>query len=218
MGKAVDHKTRWQRRKDQRPGEILTAALECFVENGFNATRLDEVARRAGVSKGTVYLYYESKEALLRAVVQEMVVPEIEQFEAIVAQYQGTAESLLRELVTTWWKRVGESNLNGIPKLVIGEAHNFPELAEYFVKEVVQRARRMFTHVLEMGMDQGEFRRMNPQYATRLLVAPIVYAAIWKRSLQPYDDELYNEEDYFQYHLDLFLNGLLVAPKGSGQS
>lgn len=210
MGNTVDKKARWQRRKDQRPSEILTAALECFVESGFAATRLDEVARKAGVSKGTVYLYYDNKEALLRAVVQEMVVPEIEHFEAMVANYQGTAESLLRELMSTWWKRIGESHLNGIPKLIIGEAHNFPELARFFVKEVVQRARRMFMRVIKLGISQGEFRKIDPYYVTRVLVAPMVFAAIWKRSLQAYDDDPYDEDKYFQTHLDTLLNGLMA--------
>src|SRR5882672_2570528 len=109
-------KPRWKRRKDARPGEIVAAALEVFVERGFAATKLADVARRAGVTKGTVYLYFESKEALFKAVVRETIVPIFARGEQLVAEYRGSAANLFGELVRKWWELIGETSLSGIPK------------------------------------------------------------------------------------------------------
>ena len=118
-----------QRRKDARHGELLAAALDLFVEKGFAATRLDDIAARAGVSKGTLYLYFDSKAALLKAVVEDGMVPVIDQGEDIISNFSGTATLLLRHLLQTWWSLVGESKLSGICKLMLAEASNFPEIA-----------------------------------------------------------------------------------------
>ncbi|MGD8796421.1 MAG: helix-turn-helix domain-containing protein, partial [Thiohalophilus sp.] len=104
-----------QRRKAERPGEIVAAALELFVEHGFAATRLEDVARRAGVSKGTVYLYFDSKEALFEAVVREVVIPQVERSEMLARQHQGTQADLLKQLVWNWWQSVSSSPICGIP-------------------------------------------------------------------------------------------------------
>lgn len=199
---------RWHRRKDERPGEIVSAALSLFVERGFSATKLDDVAKQAGVSKGTLYLYFESKEALFRAVVQELVLPEIERIEKVINSHQGSAEDLLRHLVKQWWQNVGESRLSGIPKLIIAEAGNFPELAQFFVEEVVLRGRHLFSNVIEKGIDSGEFKPCNTSYAARALIAPLVFAAIWKHSLSSYDKEPYNVQEYLDTHISIFLAGL----------
>lgn len=199
---------RWQRRKDARPAEIISAALDLFVDRGFAATRLDEVAKHAGVSKGTIYLYFNSKEALFRSVVQELVLPELDRFEVLISEHRGSAEDLLRILVRRWWENIGESRLSGIPKMVVAEAGNFPELARFFVEEVVYRGRGLFVRVLEMGVANQEFRPCNLNYAVRALSAPLVFAAIWKHSLLKYDKEPYDVQDYLDTHVDIFLRGL----------
>jgi len=208
---ATDKKQRWQRRKSARPGEIVAAALELFVERGFSTTKLDDVAHHAGVSKGTVYRYFESKEALFRAVVREMVLPEVVRVEQRVQTHTGNSQELLRQVVHNWWDTVGESHLCGIPKLVIAEAGNFPELARFFVEQVVHRVRRIFAHILERGIARGEFRSCDVNYTTRVLMAPMVFAAIWQHSLCPYDEEPYDVHRYIETHLDIFLNGLVVV-------
>ncbi|MEN9760986.1 MAG: Fatty acid metabolism regulator protein, partial [Pseudomonadota bacterium] len=126
---------RWERRKERRPGELLDAALALFVERGFAATRLDDVAARAGVSKGTLYLYYASKDELFKAVVRENLVPLIENFRRDIEQSDAPGESLLRNFFEGWWSRVGATRLAGIVKLIMGEAGNFPELAQFFFEE-----------------------------------------------------------------------------------
>jgi AcrR family transcriptional regulator len=202
---------RWRRRKDARPGEILAGALELFVERGYSATKLEDVARRAGVSKGTVYRYFESKEAIFRAVVQELVVPELARAEKRVDDYRGDHRELIVELIKSWWHAVGESHLSGIPKLLVAEAGNFPELAEYFVEQVVRRLRKLVARVLAQGVAQGEFRPCNVEYTARALIAPMVFAAIWQRSLGPHDDGSFDARTYINVYLDLYLNGLGVA-------
>jgi AcrR family transcriptional regulator len=211
--KPAKKQTRWRRRKEARPTELIAAALELFVERGYSATRLDDVARSAGVSKGTVYLYFENKEALFRAVVQEMVLPELARVENLVKSFTGSTEELLRRLMHDWWSRVGETQLCGIPKLMISEAGNFPEVARFFVEQAVHRARRLFAQILERGIASGEFHSLDVRYAVRVLVAPMVFAAIWQRSLLPYDSEEYDVHRYLDTHLDSFLNGVRASPR-----
>lgn len=207
---------RWQRRKAERPGEIIEAALECFIAKGFMATRLDEVAQRAGVSKGTLYLYFENKEALFKAVVETLVVPMIERTEQQIESFNGSASELICQLVTQWWQTIGESRLCGLPKLIISEAGNFPELAAFYVENVISRIRRVIAELIQRGIDAGEFRACDPQYAARLLLAPMVFAAIYQHSLLPYDSEQFEAPVYLDNHIDIFLHGLVAATDNTG--
>lgn len=204
---------RWQRRKAERPGEIIDAALELFVAKGFMATRLDEVAKLAGVSKGTVYLYFDNKEALFKAVVETLVVPEIERTEQQIQAFDGSASELISQLVKQWWESVGESQLCGLPKLIIAEAGNFPELASFYVEHVIGRVRRVIARLISRGIAEGEFKACDPAYAARLLLAPMVFAAIYQHSLLAYDSEPFEVSAYLDNHLNIFLHGL-VAPVG----
>jgi len=214
MAQVEEH--RWQRRKAERPGEIIEAALECFVAKGFMATRLDEVAQRAGVSKGTLYLYFDNKEALFKAVVETLVVPEIDQTEQQIQIFEGSASDLISHLVKQWWESVGESQLSGLPKLIISEAGNFPELASFYVENVISRVRRLIAQLISRGIDAGEFKPCEPAYAARLLLAPLVFAAIYQQSLLPYDSEPFEVSAYLESHLDIFLHGLAVTPDKTG--
>jgi len=204
----VPRPARWQRRKQARPHEIIAAALDLFVEHGFASTRLMDVARRAGVTKGTLYLYFTDKHALFRAVVQEAVVPEIVQMETMVREHRGSYADTIRLLVHHWWRIVGETKLCGVPKLVIAEAAHFPDLARFFVQHVVRRGRKLFASLIREGIRAGEFRDCDVRYATRLLISPVVFAAIWEKSLKSFDAEPYNARRMLDLHLDLFLRGL----------
>jgi len=207
---------RWQRRKAERPGEIIDAALELFVAKGFMATRLDEVAKLAGVSKGTVYLYFDNKEALFKAVVETLVVPEIERTEQQIQNFDGSASVLISQLVTQWWQTVGESRLCGLPKLIISEAGNFPELASFYVEHVIGRVRRLIAQLIQRGIEAGEFRTCDPEYAARLLLAPMVFAAIYQHSLLPYDPQPFEVPAYLDSHIDIFLHGLVATTENTG--
>jgi AcrR family transcriptional regulator len=202
---------RWRRRKEARPGEIIEAALDMFVSNGFNGTRLDDVARLAGISKGTLYLYFDSKEDLFRAVVQQIIIPEVEKAEKHAAEFVGSQRELIAALLTNWWNSVAKTRLASIPKLMVSEAANFPELAEFYVSHVVSRARNIIAKAVASGVENGEFREVDPAIATRLLIAPLVFAVIWEKSLAAYDSEDYDLDAYVQSHIELFFDGIKKA-------
>jgi len=200
---------RFERRKDARPGEILDAALDLFVEKGFAATRLEDVAQRAGVSKGTVYLYFDSKDDLFKAVIRSGMVRAIEEAEKLVAGFEGSSADLLRQIYAGWWQNIGGTKLSGIPKLMISEAQNFPELARFYYDEVIQRGSRLFARALDRGVARGEFRSVNVDYAVRALVSPLIMRAILEHSFLPCaGPEDFDVPAYFEHTLGLALDGL----------
>lgn len=202
------HACRWRRRKEARPGEIIDAALELFVTSGFNGTRLEDVARLAGISKGTLYLYFASKEDLFRAVVQQIIIPEVEKAEQHAAQFKGSQRELISALLMNWWHSVAKTRLASIPKLMVSEAANFPELAEFYISHVVSRARNILCNAVSKGIENGEFKELDPIVTTRLLIAPLVFAVIWEKSLAAYDSEEYDIDAYVQTHIDMFFDGI----------
>ena len=199
---------RWRRRSDARPAEIAEAALELFVEHGFAATRMEAIAKRAGVTKGTVYLYFPSKEDLFRAVVKENILPNLEQGERLVAEHTGSAAELLALLVRRSWELMQTSRTQCMPKLMLAEGKNFPELAKFYVDEVVQRVRRLFASVIERGIASGEFREVDTTTAAKLLLAPLHNLTTWRQSLMSFDPVKWDFEKYLDLHIDIFLRGL----------
>jgi AcrR family transcriptional regulator len=204
-------KPRWHRRKEARPAELIAAALDVFVEKGFAATKLETVAQRAGVTKGTVYLYFDSKDALFKAVVRETIVPTIARGEQRAAEHRGSAADLLRELIWKWWELMGETRLSGIPKLLMAEAANFPELARFYYDEVISRGHRLIGGVIQRGIKHGEFRPVDVRSAARLAIAPLVHAANWRHSFALCTREGFDVAKYLDSHVDIFLNGLSNA-------
>lgn len=186
----------------------MAAALDLFVEQGFAATRMEDVAARAGVTKGTVYLYFDSKEALLRAVVHQSLVPILEYAEEQLETCEGPSREIFREMIHGWWKNIGEAPIAGIPKLIAAEAGNFPELAKFFVEEVLERGRMIYKRILERGIERGEFRGVDVDQALRVAMAPIHYASIYSHSLLPYDRDDFDVRAYIDTHIDIFLRGL----------
>ena len=201
-------KPRWRRRKDARPDEILNAALEVFADRGFAATKLEEVARRAGVTKGTIYLYFANKEALFKALVRETIVPVIAQGEAIAQAFTGRARDLFERLVREYWRLVGETSLASIPRLMIAEAGNFPELARFYYEEVVTRGHRLMAGVLERGIKAGEFKKVDLAIATKLAMAPLMHAVVARQAFAACMPEGFDVASYLDTHIDLFLHGI----------
>jgi AcrR family transcriptional regulator len=199
---------RWRRRRDARPAEIAEAALELFVEHGFAATRMEEIARRAGVTKGTVYLYFPSKEDLFRAVVKENVLPNLELGEKLVAEHTGSSAELLGLLVRRSWEMMQTTRTACMPKLMLAEGKNFPELAKFYVDEVVGRVRRLFASVIERGIASGEFREVDTMKAAKLLLAPLHNLTTWRQSLMAFDPAQWDFDKYLDLHIDIFLRGI----------
>lgn len=202
------NKPRWERRKDARPQELVAAALDLFVERGYAATRLDDVAAQAGVSKGTLYLYFSSKEELFKAVINESLVPFLDRSRAMSEAYEGTSEELLRLFVLNWWEQIGSTKLAGISKLMMAESGNFPDLAAFYHDEVIGRANAVMHGILERGMARGEFRRMDVNLVNRIMSAPIIMLMMWQHSFGICQVEAVCPESYLDCALDLFLQGL----------
>lgn len=171
------------RRKDARPGELLAAALDLFVEKGFAATRVEEVALRAGVSKGTLFLYFTSKEELFKAVVRENISGRFTEWNNEFDHFEGSSQAILRYCLFSWWERIGSTKASGIPKLMISEAQNFPELARFYQHEVIQPGKALIERILRRGVARGEFRTMDYTYGVYLVLAPMLFLAMWKHSM-----------------------------------
>ena len=169
-----------ERRKEARPGELLDAALDLFVEKGFAATRSEEVAARAGVSKGTLFLYFQSKEELFKAVVRENISGRLKEWSEELTSYEGSSADMVSYCMNAWWDRVGATRASGITKLMMSEATNFPELASFYQQEVIQPGQTLIRRVLQRGIDRGEFRPLDLDYAVYSLIAPMIYLMLSK--------------------------------------
>lgn len=203
---------RWQRRAEARPQELLAAALAVFVERGYAATRMEEVARRAGVAKATLYLYYANKLELFKAVVRHALVADFDAVAQSLADEQ-SARKGLTAFLAVFVHRIADLPLSGIPKLVMAEAGNFPEVARFYHDEVIQRGRDLVTGVLERGIAAGEFRAVDVDYAWRVVIAPLMLAIIWKHSFQACEPEPLDLDRHLAAHLDLLFNGLVADAK-----
>jgi len=207
MNQPISIPTR-QRRKQARPAELTEAALDLFVERGFASTKLDDIAQRAGVSKGTLYLYFSSKEDLFKAVIQQGILPVLDEGEALMAAHRGDASTLLRMLLLSWWQMVGATRLAGVPKLMIAEAGNFPEVANYYYENVIVRGRDLMRQALQRGIARGEFRAVEIELTIDVIFAPLLMLTIWRYSLCPCASAQHDPAVYLNTHLDLLLHGL----------
>ena len=206
----AENPTRRERRKEARPGELLQAALSLFVEKGFAATRSEEVAQRAGVSKGTLFLYFPSKEDLFKAVIQENIGKLFPLWSEEMQQFQGSSSDLLRHCVQSWWTQVGATPASGIVKLVMSEAQNFPEIADYYQREVIAPGRDLLCRVLARGVASGEFRPMDVSQAVYTLIAPMIFLMMWKHSVGACapSAQIMDPEEFLQLQVDLLLHGM----------
>ena len=200
-----------RRRKEARPQELLDAALELFVEKGFAASRAEEVAERAGVSKGTLYLYYPSKQALLQAVIAHHLIDRFSAGVAQAAQFQGSAADLLRSLLVSGWQEVYDSDAAKVFKLVITEVRNFPELASFYHREVVEPVHRQLGEVIQRGIAAGEFRPVAVEHAVHSLMLPLVMLCLHRHSLGACAAAgQIDGHRFIRAHVDLVLAGLSV--------
>ena len=220
---SAESTTKRERRKQARPGELIDAALTLFVEKGFAATRAEEVAARAGVSKGTLFLYFQTKEDLFREVIRTRLVDHFLAWDQEYESAQGSSEELLRYGLQTWWERIGSTPAGGLTKLVLSESHNFPEIAAYYRDSVVQPGQQLLRKIMVRGISQGEFRSVDVDHAVMSLVSAMVFVVTWKHAMSSCTPpgESFDPVSFLQAHLDLLLRGLrstsptphLTAPK-----
>jgi AcrR family transcriptional regulator len=199
---------RWTRRKQDRPAEILEAALKVFAQKGFAAARMDDIAKEAGVTKGTIYLYFENKEAVFKSLVRESVGTTIATVTAAAQTPEGSARLLLRMVLTRVAQLLVEDERVVLPKIVIGESSNFPWLAEFYRFEIIEKGLQLIMSLIERGIAQGEFRPLPPQHVARLCVAPVLLGAIWRVTFAHLDAAPYDYKGLIETHLDVLFRGL----------
>ena len=208
-----------ERRKDARPGELLDAALDLFVEKGFAATRAEEVAKRAGVSKGTLFLYFASKEELFKAVVRQNISGRFGEWNAELDAFEGNTPDMLRMFMTMWWQRVGITKVSGITKMMLTEAAHFPELAHFYQQEVIAPAHELIRRMLQRGVDRGEFAPIDMTYGVYVVLAPMIFLQVVMNSkggcLTELDDDTLVPEQYITVQVQTILNGLRARPPGT---
>lgn len=203
---------RWQRRPEARHAEILAAAAEEFSSAGFARTRLDDVAERAGVSKGTLYRYFDSKETLFRETVRANVVTLLAAGEELIRIHRGSSRDLLALLVDRMWDSMRDPRRAGIGRLVQSELQEFPELARFYFDEVILRGRRMIQAVLDRGAASGEFRADLHAFTASSLPHLLMFSAQTQCSFTTMDPERLGDDEVVAGILDLFLNGVEARP------
>jgi AcrR family transcriptional regulator len=197
-----------ERRKEARPQELLDAALALFVEKGFAATRVEEVAAKAGVSKGTLFIYFHSKEDLFKAVIQHNLSDHFPIWNQEFHEYKGSTQEMLSYAMQSWWQRIGNTEASGITKLVTSEASNFPDVVEFYDAEVMQPGRALFQKILQRGIDRGEFKPFDTEIAVYSLVSVVLFLSMWKHSLSLCTNTTsFKPETFLQAHVDALMLG-----------
>jgi TetR/AcrR family transcriptional regulator len=201
-----------ERRKEARPGELLDAALAIFVAKGFAATRVEEVAARAGVSKGTLFLYFPSKEELFKAVVRENIAGRFPEWNEELDQFEGDSAALMSHVMHAWWQRIGMTDASGITKLVMSEAGQFPEIASFYQQEVIEPTHELLRRLLQRGMDRGELRPLKLEYAVYSLIAPMIFLLTWKHSMAPCCPaaRMINPTEFIDSQVELLFHGMRI--------
>lgn len=203
--------SRWTRRKEARPAEILDAALDLFVARGFAATKMEDIARAAGVTAGTLYRYFGSKEAILKAVIAGSLAPTLAEGEKIMRTFTGTGGELLTIMIRAWWLSNGETRLSGIPKLMMAEAGNFPDIARFHRESVILPAEQLLGRAIQYGIDRGDFRPIAVEVAVKVVVAPVLMAMLWKHT-SVCDGMQIDIEHYLDEVITTLIRGLGTQP------
>jgi len=201
---------KWQRRSEDRPREICAAALEVFAEKGFAAAKLDEIARRAGVSKGTLYLYFKDKEQLFRAVVRDSIAPNVAAITSAISAMDAPFADVVRMFLAGFAEREARLPLGAVAKMVIGESRNFPELARVWHDEVASKAIGALAAAIERAQQRGEVRNGDPRLFAFSLMGPMVLGALWRATLVPAGGEPLDLPALARQHADTVLEGLLA--------
>jgi len=199
-----------QRRAQDRPREICAAALDVFAEKGFAAARLDEIAQRAGVSKGTLYLYFKDKADLFRAVVRDTVAPNIDLVRTMIEGADLPFPDVIRMFLPRFAALTSQARVGAVAKMVVGESRNFPELAKVWHDEVVSKALGLIGGLIERGQAKGEVRAGDPRLLTFTLMGPMVMGLLWRETLQPAGGAPLDLEALAAQHAEIVLAGLLA--------
>lgn len=205
-----DVETKFQRRKDDRPGEIVAAAVEVFAEKGFALAKLDEIAARAGVSKGALYLYFDTKEDIFRAVVREAVAPNIDAMRATAQAYDGSFAEIAPVILARLVDAADNSRLPAVARMVISESRNFPDLARTWHDSVVSQAVGIIAELIARAQARGEVRPGRPRFYAFSLIGPILMGFLWRETFQPIGAEPIDLSALAKQHVETVLGGMLT--------
>jgi AcrR family transcriptional regulator len=198
-----------RRRKAERPQEILEAAFVEFSRNGYATTTLDQIAERAGVTKGTIYVYFDNKEHLFISMVREITKATLDTVQGMFESHEGSTADLLRTQFSFIYQHIVEDRRRReVVRMLIAEASRFPELADRYHQEILRPCLDMLRQAIQRGMDRGEFRQSSIVDSPQVVIAPIALVDLW---MMMFDDrQPLDLKAYFNAHLDLVLNGLLA--------
>ena len=207
---------KWRRRSEARPGEIIEAALTVFSEKGFAAARLDDIAARAGVSKGALYLYFETKQDLFRAVVRETIAPNL----AVVAGFIGQSQLPFGDLIRLVFARIAEvvteGKLGAVAKMVIGESRNFPELAKVWHEDVVSKMLDAVCGAVAAAQARGEVRPGDPRLFVMSLAGPLLMGVLWREVFVPIGAAPIDLKALLAQHAEVVVSGMVRQPGEAG--
>ncbi|TAJ88282.1 TetR/AcrR family transcriptional regulator [Reyranella sp.] len=197
----------------ERPQEILNAALAQFVETGFAGTRLDDVARRAGLSKAAIYLYFDDKLSLFQGVIRQAITANLMTVETMLAAHRGPVADLLPRILEFMAGRIEDTPMASIAKLVIAESRAFPEIGQFYLKEVIGRGLPLLEELIARGIKQGEFRKVDPAMTVRSMMGAMLLAGLWRTVFEPIGAEKLDVRALARHHADLMLHALRPAPE-----
>lgn len=195
-------------KKAAQPENILAAALEAFGEKGFSGTRMEDVAAKAGITKGAIYLYFPSKQALLEALARRDIAPFLTAIATQVRQYEGPLEPMLRQVAGA---AVGFLDRGAVPtyaRVIVSEARNFPEIARFHLTEIVSVVLGALSDLFQRAMVRGEIREMEPEIAARLFMAPLVKTLFWRITFSAVETEPFDANAFLDAHVGVFLRGM----------
>jgi AcrR family transcriptional regulator len=200
-----------RRRKAERPQEILEAAFAQFSRNGYAMTTLEQIAERAGVTKGTIYVYFDSKEHLFISMVRELMKVTLDTLQEMLESHQGSTAELLRAQFSFIYQHIVEDRRRReMARLLIAEASRFPALTDRYQEEIQRPCMDLLTKTIQRGVDRGEIRKSAAAECPLVMIAPIALVDTWMMMFE--DRHPLDLKAYFDAHLDLVLHGLLVKP------
>jgi AcrR family transcriptional regulator len=207
---------KFRRRAEARPDEVLDAALELFTQKGFSATRVDDIAAKAGISKGAVYLYFPSKEAILEGLVRRAVLPIADHALGMISHYDGDPRFAVSMVMKMIGGRLSDPKLLAVPRLIIREVVHFPHLAEMYRREVLDRVIPVVETLIKRGIDQGYLRQVDPNLTIRSIVGPIALHILMAEIFGIVPKDGLNLDRFIDNHLTILFDGL-SAPAGAKQ-
>lgn len=202
----------WRRRAEARPDEILDAALDAFIANGFDGARMDEIAARAGITKGAVYLYFEGKEQMLRALIEREIQPIVARLEAAAQIETNDPVAIIRMAATMVAQALANPRLFALPILMASLSGRYPDLADFYRVTVFARGRAVMARLIRRGIELGQFRDVDPVAAARALMGPLMVEVVWTHVLRG-ESELGRTPELIEAQLDILLNGIAARSK-----